>query len=139
MGGARPAVDEDGKPMTRLAVYKECLRVALADQLVTPDEDRALHALRKRLDITDAENDKALVELGLSAHQFHELHKDPAAATQECVICLQSVADHVVVPCFHLCMCEDCAFVLKQQAERKPNDTHCPKCRTTVQTIHKIY
>jgi hypothetical protein len=53
----------------------------------------------------------------------------PAKASVECVVCLDSEATHVVVPCGHICLCADCTMDLKA----------CPLCRTPLVQTMRIY
>jgi len=41
----------------------------------------------------------------------------------ECVICMSSDRDTMVLPCRHMCMCQECAAALKTQTSK------CPICR----------
>jgi len=51
--------------------------------------------------------------------------------SKECVVCLEGVKSHVVVPCGHLCLCDTCS-----QKFQKGN---CPLCRQAVTMILKVY
>jgi hypothetical protein len=46
---------------------------------------------------------------------------------RECVICMTEPRDTTVLPCRHMCMCSECAKVLRMQSEK------CPICRTPVE------
>jgi hypothetical protein len=48
-----------------------------------------------------------------------------------CVICLTNPKDTVVLPCRHLCMCSECAQVLRGQ------NNSCPMCRTGIERLMK--
>ncbi|CAM6058108.1 unnamed protein product [Sphagnum tenellum] len=48
---------------------------------------------------------------------------------KECVICLSKPRDTVVLPCRHMCMCSDCAKVLRYQTNR------CPICEARVERL----
>ena len=50
---------------------------------------------------------------------------------QLCVICLESLKTHVLVPCGHLSLCGKCVIGM----EDKP----CPVCRTTVVMSMKVF
>lgn len=50
----------------------------------------------------------------------------------ECVVCIEDVADTIVLPCRHLCLCLSCARTLKRQTNR------CPICRGRVHSVLKI-
>lgn len=55
--------------------------------------------------------------------------------TKECVVCLTNPKETLVVPCDHMCLCVDCANIM-----RSHHDAKCPMCRTPVQSLmHIIY
>lgn len=43
--------------------------------------------------------------------------------SRECVICMTEPRDTTVLPCRHMCMCSDCAKVLRMQSEKCPYPT----------------
>ncbi|WOL19340.1 hypothetical protein Cni_G28138 [Canna indica] len=51
---------------------------------------------------------------------------------KECVICLSDPRDTTVLPCRHMCMCSNCAKVLRFQTNR------CPICRQPVERLLEI-
>ncbi|XP_051152432.1 probable E3 ubiquitin-protein ligase LOG2 [Andrographis paniculata] len=51
---------------------------------------------------------------------------------KECVICLSEPRDTAVLPCRHMCMCSECAKVLRFQTNR------CPICRQPVERLLEI-
>jgi len=51
---------------------------------------------------------------------------------RECVICMTEPRDTTVLPCRHMCMCSECAKVLRMQSEK------CPICRTPVEQLLQI-
>ncbi|CAL9772383.1 unnamed protein product [Musa acuminata subsp. burmannicoides] len=53
-------------------------------------------------------------------------------AGKECVICLSEPHDTTVLPCRHMCMCSECAKVLRFQTNR------CPICRQPVERLLEI-
>ena len=68
--------------------------------------------------------------------QIYEVHEifglgtaggDDSAGSEhgdECVICMVAPKDTAVLPCRHMCMCSECAKVLRLVREE------CPICRT---------
>lgn len=57
---------------------------------------------------------------------------DTDANSRECVICMTEQRDTTVLPCRHMCMCSDCANVLRMQAEK------CPICRSPITSLLQI-
>lgn len=53
--------------------------------------------------------------------------------TRECVVCLTNPKETVVVPCDHMCLCNECANIM-----RSHYDSRCPMCRTSVQSLMHI-
>ncbi|KAG8088225.1 hypothetical protein GUJ93_ZPchr0010g10953 [Zizania palustris] len=51
---------------------------------------------------------------------------------KECVVCLSEPRDTTVLPCRHMCMCSECAKVLRYQTNR------CPICRQPVERLLEI-
>ena len=58
----------------------------------------------------------------------------PDAEETMCVVCFDAPKDHIIVPCYHLCVCEACANLLTQMD--KPT---CPICRTAIQQTNKVF
>ncbi|KAD0851881.1 hypothetical protein E3N88_43628 [Mikania micrantha] len=57
---------------------------------------------------------------------------DPNDSSKECVICLSEPCDTTVLPCRHMCLCNECAKVLRFQTNR------CPICRQGVERLLEI-
>lgn len=51
-----------------------------------------------------------------------------------CVICQDNVANTLVIPCNHLCLCSEDAATL-----RRMNTTNCPLCKRTIESTTKVY
>lgn len=46
-----------------------------------------------------------------------------------CVVCLEKPISHVLIPCGHMCVCEDCAGKLHE----------CPLDRRVIDSVTKVY
>jgi hypothetical protein len=46
-----------------------------------------------------------------------------------CVVCLTNPKDTTVMPCRHLCLCSECAAIVKHQSNK------CPVCRTPIEKL----
>jgi len=57
--------------------------------------------------------------------------KEDKDKDKECCVCMERCPTHVLVPCGHKCVCEECAprFLMKE----------CPICRKVVATIIKVF
>lgn len=53
----------------------------------------------------------------------------PADGLHKCVVCLVEPADHVLLPCGHVCVCKSCADLLKT----------CPMCREVISENKHVY
>lgn len=51
---------------------------------------------------------------------------------RECVICMSEERDTTVLPCRHLCMCDECARALRNQTNK------CPICRNPIEALLRI-
>ncbi|XP_051130385.1 probable E3 ubiquitin-protein ligase LUL2 [Andrographis paniculata] len=67
--------------------------------------------------------------IGNSVEDDIDSSNDPG---KECVICLSEPRDTTVLPCRHMCMCSECAKVLRFQTNR------CPICRQPVERLLEI-
>jgi hypothetical protein len=48
---------------------------------------------------------------------------------RSCVVCLDAVSDHAVMPCGHVCLCAGCA----------PGMTDCPVCRAPAGEVRRMF
>jgi hypothetical protein len=55
-------------------------------------------------------------------------------AEDQCVLCFDAPKDHIILPCYHVCVCEVCTNLLTQMS--KPT---CPICRTAIQHANKVF
>ncbi|KAJ7360105.1 hypothetical protein OS493_018089 [Desmophyllum pertusum] len=61
-------------------------------------------------------------------------HPQQAEGPQtECVVCMDSARDSLLVPCHHLCVCSTCADTLKD------NQGLCPVCRQNIASVILVY
>ena len=56
---------------------------------------------------------------------------DELADSSLCVVCVDAVRTHAVVPCGHKCFCEDCAS--------SSHYLHCPLCRGGVKELMRVW
>ena len=54
-------------------------------------------------------------------------------AHNECVVCMDSERDSLLVPCHHLCVCTTCANTLKT------DHGLCPVCRLNITGVIRVY
>lgn len=70
---------------------------------------------------------------GLGAVQEGESEED----SRLCTVCLTQPIDMVIMPCFHACLCKQCAGTLSNLGPA--NLSQCPICRGHVMSTHVIY
>ena len=91
---------------------------------------------------------KQKIQVGSTSYELQEIYGiDGASAgassegggdaeggdnARECVICMTEPRDTTVLPCRHMCMCSECAKVLRMQSEK------CPICRTPIEQLLQI-
>ena len=92
---------------------------------------------------------KQKIQVGSTSYELQEIYGIEGSATtgaeaesaggaaagggeenaRECVICMTEPRDTTVLPCRHMCMCSECAKVLRMQSEK------CPICRTPIEQL----
>lgn len=58
---------------------------------------------------------------------------DVAEDSDLCKICLDNELDVLVMPCKHLCLCSECADMIKNKGQ------NCPMCRSAVDELIKVF
>ncbi len=48
---------------------------------------------------------------------------------RKCVVCMDNNLEVAVLPCGHLCMCQECASSIHQ----------CPMCRVSIEKTFRVY
>mmetsp|Transcript_33339 Transcript_33339/g.48716 ORF Transcript_33339/g.48716 Transcript_33339/m.48716 type:complete len:322 (-) Transcript_33339:62-1027(-) len=80
---------------------------------------------------------KQKIQVQGNAYELQEIYgieqgQNDAENSKECVICMSAPKDTTVLPCRHMCMCSDCAKVLRYQTNK------CPICRCSVESLLQI-
>jgi hypothetical protein len=107
------------------AAVKAAAEAAAAAERQKMEEDLAALTLRMQTDALMAQQMQAQLGVPPSAPQDEETL---------CVLCFDAPKDHIILPCFHVCVCEACAKQLTQM--EKPS---CPICRTAIQQTNKVF
>ena len=110
----------------------------LAQRKEALDEKAAAAAESRQLKM---ELEKERAALQQAQAQLGSSIVPPAAPTPhldaeetQCVVCFDAPKDHIIVPCYHLCVCEACANLLTQMEQPS-----CPICRTAIQQTNKVF
>jgi hypothetical protein len=110
--------------------YKGMLESMIRNKLTSADVSY-LHEWRQMHRLTDADHERILSKLGLSAQEFEQL-KDVHGQVDDrnqCIICLDAPRSAVFVDCGHLITCASCAEKV----------TECPSCRKPKTKILRVY
>lgn len=65
---------------------------------------------------------------------WQQEQKAPKTSIDVCVICMEKVSSHVILPCMHVCLCDKCVVESQRQ-----NVATCPKCRSNYTETRKLY
>ncbi|KAJ3110155.1 hypothetical protein HDU96_006860 [Phlyctochytrium bullatum] len=102
--------------------------------------DSTLYTLQDIYGFTDPTGTGALEpQTATTPDDDAELH-----SMRECVVCMCEPKDTVVLPCRHLCLCRDCAEVLRFQGRRRgggrngPGNSGPPRCPICRQAFHSL-
>lgn len=126
----------DEKMQEKLEWYKDCLRMGLMDRNVSDTEYAILMEVRSKLQISEAQHDKVLIDIGWSPAEFAGIRKQKNQANvnmKECVVCLDQPATFLIQDCYHLCLCTDCAKLFT------PGKDRCPACRNEVRKVRQTW
>ena len=135
---AAPAENEALAPAdagVHLDVYTEALRVMVLKDYLTVTDVRHLAQLRQQRSISEAQHMSVLANLGLTQTTFEDLLRKGnkmSNISTECVVCMDGVADHIILKCMHLCLCKKCVPGVLGQGK-------CPKCRAPAVDILKTF
>ena len=58
----------------------------------------------------------------------------PPVDDEQCVVCMDALKSHAVMPCLHQCVCEACAQQLLEQGTQS-----CPVCRGPIEAIGQVF
>jgi len=77
---------------------------------------------------------------GFFLSHFRSAAPDGDPWRRECCLCLDAPATHIILDCFHLCLCKTCAMRFAEKAAQESGkQQHCPKCRAVIRVIHQTY
>jgi len=68
-------------------------------------------------------------------HEFFgvQRHNHPDEESAECVVCMTDRRNTAVLPCRHVCLCTNCANIVRSQPSSK-----CPICRSQVDSLMQL-
>lgn len=126
--------------------FKHMLAVCVADGTVRRFANEKLSCIRRLYGISDVTQAEIFQELSITNEKFEDFLKKGREEEEklrndfrqlklvdkyECVVCMERVAEFVVMDCMHICFCEPCVDKIKEHT--------CPKCRRPSKEIRKIF
>lgn len=69
------------------------------------------------------------VKIGVDGGRSRESEE----ALRECSVCMDSDKNHILIPCAHVCVCQECALNIMETTRQ------CPVCRAIVQHTFKVF
>lgn len=66
----------------------------------------------------------------LNNNDNDSINNDSISEDYKCIICLDNKKSHLLVPCNHLCLCDNCSSI---------NMKSCPICRSDITSVVKVY
>jgi hypothetical protein len=131
--GSVEAVEEAMRAAAKHEAHSESLAalVAVARVLIEQAWAAEMAALTLRAQSDALRMQQVQAQLGVSpaAPAPH-----PDDEEDQCVLCFDAPKDHIILPCYHMCVCEACANRLTQM--RHPS---CPICRGAIQHTNKVF
>jgi hypothetical protein len=121
---ARVAVEE----AAAAAALKAAAQAEAAAERLRVEEEVAALAVRMQSDALRMQQMRAQLGVPLAAPA-------PRLDAEEtlCVLCFDAPKDHIILPCYHACVCE--AFANLTQMK----NPSCPICRTAIQHTNKVF
>lgn len=120
-------------------IYEGILCMALADRSISAEEEKLLNQMRLKLNLSEEQHKTSLRNINVNELDWQNyLLKGKAQGESgessqekhaECIICMDQMADHILLDCMHLCLCGECAEGI----------TKCPKCRADVKEVRKVF
>jgi len=95
-------------------------------------EEDYLKAAEIKRSIAELVDQQAALERAMAEEDTKKAAAEHEAGGNECVVCLDAPKTHILAPCFHKCLCEECA-------ERIPVGGQCPVCRAVVISKGRVY
>jgi len=127
--GNTPLVLSHAQVEERKRVQRQRLRAMLQDGHAPPLQVPHFGAGHGGLHSSHSHQDH-----NLALQQRHQEGASEAASPQnECVVCMDSARDSLLVPCHHLCVCMACANSLKT------DHGLCPVCRQNITGVIRVY
>ena len=125
----------EAKARAAQAAASQATAEALAEAFAIEDVAAAARedAVRAK---EDADQAKIVAEMELLETRLGL--KSPSKVSEDstlCVVCIQEVKTHILLPCGHKCLCRVCATPYIQ----RNTSLTCPMCRENVQSVQRVF
>jgi hypothetical protein len=114
------------------AAAKAAAEAAESAERLKMEEEAAALSLSMQSDALRLQQMQA--QLGSSVVPPAAPAPQPGAEETQCVVCFDAPKNHVLVPCMHMCVCEECA---ERLVSFKP--PRCPVCRATIEQTARVF
>ena len=123
---------------SRLTLYKEYLRGIIAEEQINSAEITHMDRYKSQRKITDDDHKKIIGELNYNEKTFDALKtfEDVVKNEDECVVCYEPPKDHMIIPCNHVCLCQECA---EENFATKDGSQQCPLCSKDIEDVKQVY
>jgi hypothetical protein len=119
----------------RIQMYCSFIQAMIGSDHISADMWSQFQTFKKDKNISDLEHQQALKHLGISQEKLEGMKKfqEEGKSVGECVVCLDKKRSHLIMPCMHFSLCEDCASDFAQ-ANKK-----CPVCSKPIQKVERVF
>ena len=142
-----PPADAAGAATRRVSLYGTAQARAVARSLVAAKlrEFAELHPSDATLAAAAEKLKQPAVNEGERRAAESISLANEASGEHACVVCLDRPRTHIILPCGHKCLCQDCAAMVKTEDDGDDGWTQvgptgtCPVCRTAARHIQRVW
>lgn len=74
-----------------------------------------------------------IIKEEINSKKEYKEENNSSEDNKQCIICLSEKREYLIIPCGHLCLCQNCKKNFKKR------DSKCPICRNKINFIQKVY
>jgi hypothetical protein len=119
-------------------LYTEFLRGVIADPTINANEIQTIDGYRVQRGLDEEDHKRTLKILYLDEDKFEKMKDFETTGgdvDDDCVVCYEPPKDHMLIPCHHVCLCEECADEFAGYGD----DAVCPLCDKKIEEIKQVY
>jgi len=121
IGCGRQIVWKEMAPVRIPAEFAESCKVTMTDVDILPKSAENFN------EVIDQRLDYYVGKMSLNSRPI------PEESALDCVICLATKREVIILPCGHFCVCQACAQILQQRGD------YCPVCRGRISSINRVF